>query len=82
MGALSPTGSGLAGCHLCTKELPPHLRHPKGLFLIWLHTKLKIQGKTLTEIYFHNQIEKTFLRLVPKSYLILRASGFLFPFSK
>lgn len=64
------------------KGLSPHLTHPTGLFLIWLHTKPKIQGKTLTETYFHNQIEKTFPRLVPRSYLILPASGFLFPFSK
>lgn len=64
------------------RGLSPYLGHSKGLFLIWIHTKLKIQGKTLTETYFHNQIEKTFLRLVPRSYLILPASGFLFPFSK
>ena len=42
----------------------------------------KSKAKTLTETYFHNQIEKTFLRLVPRSYLVLSASRFLFPFLK
>lgn len=42
----------------------------------------KSKAKTLTETYFYNQIEKTFQRLVPRSYLILSASRFLFPFLK